>query len=117
MEYLVPRNRYSLDRPGARPPESSGADDCLYRPVGQRELDLIESSNWRCFPARLDWQPIFYPVVTEDYALLIARDWNTKAEKNGNVGCVTAFAVESEYLRKYEIHDVGERELRDRGPR
>lgn len=85
----------------------------LYRPVGQRELDLIEASGWTRYPPRLDWQPIFYPVLTEDYAVRIARDWNTKDEENGNVGYVTAFDVDSEYLAQYEVHDVGGRELQE----
>jgi hypothetical protein len=46
----------------------------LYRPIGQKELDLIRESDWTRFPPRLDWQPIFYPVLTEDYAVRIARD-------------------------------------------
>lgn len=85
----------------------------LYRPVGQRELDLIEASGWTRFPPRLDWQPIFYPVLTEDYATRIARDWNTKDDENGNVGYVTAFDVDKAFLSRYEVHDVGGRELQE----
>lgn len=50
----------------------------LYRPTGQKEFDLIEQSGWRCFPPRLDWQPIFYPVLSEEHATRIVRDWNTE---------------------------------------
>src|SRR5712691_11101960 len=50
----------------------------LYRPVGQKEMDLIAESNYRRFPPRLPQQPIFYPVLNEEYATQIARDWNTK---------------------------------------
>jgi len=87
----------------------------LFRPVGRPELDLIEESGWTRFPPRLDWQPIFYPVLTEDYAVRIARDWNTKTkdEQNGSVGFVTGFDVDSDYLAKYEVHDVGGRELQE----
>lgn len=85
----------------------------LFRPVGQRELDLIEASGWRRFPPRLDWQPIFYPVLTEDYAARIARDWNTRDEANGSVGYVTTFEVDAEYLSMHEVHDVGGRELQE----
>jgi hypothetical protein len=85
----------------------------LFRPVGQRELDLVEQSGWTRFPPRLDWQPIFYPVLTEDYATAIARDWNTKDEQNGSVGYVTRFAVDRQYLVDQEIHDVGGRELQE----
>ena len=50
----------------------------LYRPVGQKELDLIAASGFRAFPPRLPFQPIFYPVLTEDYAVQIARDGTPK---------------------------------------
>ena len=50
----------------------------LYRPVGQAELDLIAESGHLRFPPRLPEQPIFYPVLTEEYATAIARDWNAK---------------------------------------
>jgi hypothetical protein len=46
----------------------------LYRPVGQKELDLITASGFTAYPPRLDWQPIFYPVLTEAYAAFIARE-------------------------------------------
>ena len=85
----------------------------LYRPVGQKELDLIAEGGWRGFPPRLDWQPIFYPVLTEDYATRIARDWNTKDEANGAVGYVTRFAVPTEFLNAYEVHEAGGRDLRE----
>src|SRR5262245_1133067 len=43
----------------------------LYRPVGQKELDLIRESGFQAFPPRLPQQPIFYPVLSEGYALQI----------------------------------------------
>jgi hypothetical protein len=46
----------------------------LYRPVGPKELALIEASGWREFPPRLPGQPIFYPVANEEYATQIARE-------------------------------------------
>ena len=70
----------------------------LYRPVGQKEFDLIAESGWRRFPPRLDWQPIFYPVLNEAYATTIARDWNTKDKANGSVGYVLRFEVDNDYL-------------------
>lgn len=63
----------------------------LFRPVGQQELDLIQASGWKEFPPRLYWQPIFYPVLTEEYAIMIARDWNTKDPNSGYVGYVLQF--------------------------
>ncbi len=81
----------------------------LYRPVGQQELDLIAATDWRRFPQRLSWQPIFYPVLTEDYAIRIARDWNTKDANSGHVGFVLRFNVCAEFLQKYDVQEVGGR--------
>jgi hypothetical protein len=75
----------------------------LYRPVGQKELDLIRQGGYRAFPPRLEGQPIFYPVLTEDYATQIARDWNTKDAQNGNVGYVLRFALEAEFACRYPV--------------
>ena len=50
----------------------------LYRPVGANELRLIAESGYSAFPPRLPGQPIFYPVLNEEYATQIARDWNAK---------------------------------------
>jgi hypothetical protein len=79
----------------------------LYRPVGQQELDLIRSFNFRAFPPRLPHQPIFYPVVNESYAIQIARDWNTKDEASGFAGYVLRFDVRTEFLDQYDLHIVG----------
>jgi hypothetical protein len=79
----------------------------LYRPVGQREWDLIEALDCAAFPPRLPEQPIFYPVLNEGYAAQIARDWNTKDSLNGNVGYVTRFEVQTNYLAQYDIKIVG----------
>jgi len=79
----------------------------MYRPVGQAELDLIRGSQFREFPPRLPEQPIFYPVLTEEYATQIARDWNTKDERSGFVGYVLRFQVRGEFLAKYDVHVVG----------
>lgn len=79
----------------------------LYRPVGQAELDLIRVSGWQRFPPRLFWQPVFYPVLTEDYAVRIARDWNTKDAASGYVGYVTRFAVRQSFLARYSVQNAG----------
>jgi hypothetical protein len=76
----------------------------LYRPVGTQELLLIRASGWRAFPARLPEQPIFYPVLNQDYATAIARNWNTR---DGETGFVVKFEVESEYLTKFQVQTVG----------
>src|ERR1700759_5796923 len=76
----------------------------LYRPVGPKELELIWASGNKAFPPRLPEQPIFYPVLNEEYATQIARDWNAK---DSDVGYVTRFRVRSEFIAKYEVQQVG----------
>jgi hypothetical protein len=76
----------------------------LWRPTGPTELELVEASGWREWPPRLPDQPIFYPVLNEDYATRIARDWNVEAS---GVGYVTRFEVEKSFLDQYEVHQVG----------
>lgn len=79
----------------------------LFRPVGQKELDLIKESDYAAFPPRLPYQPIFYPVLYEEYAVQIARDWNTKDSASGYVGYVTRFYVNSQFLEQYTVQTVG----------
>lgn len=62
----------------------------LWRPVSPQELRLIEAAEMRAFPPRLPDQPIFYPVLSEAYALQITRDWNIPAS---GAGYVTRFDV------------------------
>ena len=78
----------------------------LFRPVGHKELDLIRESRFTQFPPRLPHQPIFYPVLKEEYARQIARDWNAKHEEE-KVGYVTRFSIRAEYLKRYEVQTVG----------
>lgn len=76
----------------------------LYRPVGPKELSLIEQSGWKAFPPRLPEQPIFYPVMNEGYAIQIARDWNVPASGSG---FVTRFNVAADFLSRYTEEVVG----------
>lgn len=76
----------------------------LYRPVGPKELELIKESGWTKFPPRLPEQPIFYPVMNEAYAIQIARDWNVPASGSGYV---TKFNVRTNYLKRFEVQNVG----------
>jgi hypothetical protein len=76
----------------------------LYRPVGPEELALIRDSGFRSFPPRLPEQPIFYPVLTEAYAVKIARDWNVKAS---GAGYVTRFSVQRTFISLYTVQNVG----------
>jgi hypothetical protein len=76
----------------------------LYRPVGSKELALIAASGFREFPPRLPEQPIFYPVLNEEYARQIARDWNMPA---AGKGYVVRFAVRKSYTDRFPVRTVG----------
>jgi 8-oxo-dGTP pyrophosphatase MutT (NUDIX family) len=76
----------------------------LYRPVGPKELALIQESGFRAFPPRLPEQPIFYPVLNEAYAVQIARDWNVR---ESGAGYVTRFQVPAALLTRYQRQVVG----------
>lgn len=79
----------------------------LYRPTGQKELDLVAASGWKRWPPRLPDQPIFYPVTTFDYAEKIARDWNSVGSPPDNVGYVTRFEISPEMAKRYPIEQAG----------
>ena len=80
----------------------------LWRPTGPEELALVEASGWHAWPPRLPDQPIFYPVLSREYAATIARDWNVK---RSGVGYVTTFEVKQSFLDNYEIQQVGGRDI------
>ena len=80
----------------------------LWRPVGPDELALVEASGWRAWPPRLPEQPIFYPVLNEDYAIRIARDWNVPAS---GVGYVTRFEVDADFVARYPVQQAGGRTI------
>ena len=82
----------------------------LFRPVGPEELRLIEASGFRAFPPRLPEQPIFYPVLTEEYAVKIARDWNVQASGAGDV---TRFAVRREFSARHKIQNAGGKRIEE----
>jgi hypothetical protein len=79
----------------------------LYRPVGAKELRLLDESGWRAWPPRLPDQPIFYPVLTFEYAEKIARDWNSKRPAPDNFGYVTRFEIDHETAARYSVQDAG----------
>jgi hypothetical protein len=76
----------------------------LWRPTGPEELALVEASGWREWPPRLPSQQIFYPVLNEEYATKIARDWNVPAS---GLGFVTRFRVRKAFLDNYEVRQAG----------
>ena len=90
-----------------RPPKTGLST--LYRPVGANELAKIELTGFTRFPPRLQWQPIFYPVLTQDYADAIARDWNSADPEHNYVGFVTRFRIRNEFLSNYEIQTAADK--------
>ncbi|MGW2645948.1 ADP-ribosylation/crystallin J1 [Streptomyces sp. NPDC001393] len=76
----------------------------LWRPTGPGELGLVRELDWRAWPPRLPEQPIFYPVLNEDYAIRIARDWNVQHD---GAGFVTRFEVDTEFLARYPVRQAG----------
>ena len=76
----------------------------LWRPVGPVELQLIRESGMRSFPPRLPEQPIFYPVLSKEYAIKIARDWNVPASGSGYV---TRFEILKSFIERYQVHEAG----------
>ena len=88
----------------ASPPELQDKLMIFWRPVGLRELELIAQTEYKAFPPRLPEQPIFYPVLTREYAEQIARDWNAKHDGGGYV---TRFEIDADFVQRYSIQTVG----------
>lgn len=80
----------------------------LWRPTGPEEMELVRAGGSRRWPPRLAEQPIFYPVLNEQYATKIARDWNVPAS---GVGYVTRFDVEADYLSQFPVRQAGGRDI------
>jgi len=55
-------------------------------------------------PRRLPEQPLLYPVLSEEYAIKIARNWNVPASGKGYV---TRFRMAKRFLSKYPVHEAG----------
>lgn len=68
----------------------------LYKPVGKRELALIERSGWSRFPPRLKNQPVFYTAICEDEAMQYAQQ-----SAGDDTGYVMRFHVRKDYINKY----------------
>jgi hypothetical protein len=77
----------------------------MYRPCGQKELDLVAESGFKRWPPRLPEQPIFYPVTNEAYAIEVNK-WNVS---QFGKGYVTRFRVRRGFVEKYRIEQVGGR--------
>lgn len=79
----------------------------LYRPTGKAELALVEKNCWTAWPPRLADKPIFYPVLTFEYAERIARDWNSVRAAPDNLGYVTRFEIGADTAARYPVQVAG----------
>jgi hypothetical protein len=98
-----------LDGPQLKRKTLGGPEDImlLYRPIGLGELRLIAKAHFARFPPRLPDQPIFYPVLTLEYARKIARDWNPTDAQSGYIGFVTRFEIDAEAAARYPVQRAG----------
>ena len=74
-----------------------------YRPLGDKELELVKESGFKKWPPRLPEQPIFYPVTSEEYAVELTQ-WNIT---DFGKGYVSKFEVKKDFMDKYPIKTVG----------
>jgi hypothetical protein len=79
-------------------------DDAItvWMPISPERLRLIRQDGMRALPP--SEQPMFYPVLSEEYAQRMARDWNILSS---GVGYVARIRVRAEFLNRYEAHSVG----------
>jgi hypothetical protein len=77
-----------------------------FRPVNQKELDLLAASGFTKWPPRLPEQDIFYPVTNEAYARALTQ-WNIT---DFGIGYVTRFFVRKVFMSRYPIQTVGGKE-------
>lgn len=75
----------------------------MYRPCGQKELDLVAVSGFKAWPPRLPEQPIFYPVTNKQYAIEVNK-WNVS---QFGKGYVTKFDVKRQFVEQYKVETVG----------
>lgn len=89
-------------------PDVSAESVTLWRPAGQKEIDLVAAAGWRAWPPRLPEQPFFYPVLNRWYATKITREWNVP---RGGVGYVARFGVQKDYLGQFPVQQAGGRDV------
>jgi hypothetical protein len=85
----------------------------LYRPVGQKELDLIQKSGFRAFPPNLEIRSIF---LNEEYATFIARECNANDAFSGYIGYVLRLSVRTDFIAQFVISKDSEIALEYRIP-
>ena len=88
--------------------ENADGTTTLWRPCGPAELELLAEADWRRWPARLPDQPIFYPVLSREYADRIAAEWNVP---DSGRGYVTRFHVDTAYVRRFPTRRAGGRDI------
>jgi hypothetical protein len=81
----------------------------LFRPVGPDEFRLVELSGFRAFPPRAE-QKIFYPVLTEEFAVKIAHEWIIRAT---GAAYITRFKVRRAFLSRYPVQNAGGKDLQE----
>ena len=65
----------------------SGTDTVvLFRPVGQREHELIRESGFRAFPPWLPEQPYIYPVLNEAMPLRLPATGTQRTPPQATLG-------------------------------
>ncbi|WP_437206646.1 hypothetical protein [Planctomicrobium sp. SH664] len=84
----------------------------LYCSVGQPELDFIAGAGWVRLPLSQKGMATFTPVLSEAYAIRIARE-QTRRANSEYAGYVLRFHVEKEYLERLEFREAGGRGFRE----
>jgi hypothetical protein len=77
----------------------------LYRPMDMEELRLVYDTGMSAFPPRKPEQPIFYPVLSLQYANEIASKWNVQSGSAS--GYVARFTLDDAYAAHFEPQRVG----------
>jgi len=79
----------------------------LWRPRGPAELELVEASGRRAWPARLPDQPTLYPCTTG-----ITDPHRARLERHGQrCGYLTRFEIRIASLDQHEVHQAGGRTI------
>ena len=77
----------------------------MYRPTGPEELELLRRTGFTRWPPRLPEQPIFYPVLNQEYARKISSEWNLREY---GAGYVTRFHLRKDFAANYPVQTVGD---------
>ena len=75
----------------------------LFKSVNEAELEEIEKQNFCYFPKNI-YKEFFYPIVTELYAIKLARDFILPAYGKAYV---IKFEIDTSFLKNYNIKNVG----------